>query len=150
MTPHPVWRSPGSSPRTRISLPPSLASFPHQRNRELTSPLQTLAPRFRGGDELDTPRSGAQPLQHILAGLKIRVDVLDIVAVFERLEQLEQPLRRLLVDRRRRLRAPAESRRQRRPELLFERVAHRVEIIRRRDHDMAVRVALDLPGAGLR
>src|SRR5436305_13778960 len=103
---------PGIEPQDPHLAPPTFGVIPAPaRNRGLTSPLQTLVPRFCGGDELDKPRSGAQPLQHILAGLKIRVDVLDIVAVFEPLKQLEQPSPRPLVDRRRRLRAPPESRR---------------------------------------
>src|SRR5947207_4258863 len=118
MTPHPVWRSPGSSPRTRIS-----------------SPLR--------------PRSGAQPLQHVLAGFEIGVNVLDIVTVFERLEQLEQALRRVVVDRCRGFGTPAEPGRNRRPELLFERVAHRVEIVGLRDHDMTIGIALDIAGTSL-
>src|SRR2546423_12972518 len=118
MTPHPVWRSPGSSPRTRIS-----------------SPLW--------------PRSGAQSLQHVLAGFEIGVNVLDIVAVFERLEQLEQSLHGLVVDRDRGFWAPAEPGRSRRPELLFERVPHRVEIVGLRDHDMTIGIAFDVAGTGL-
>src|SRR5437763_1454907 len=95
------------------------------------------------------PRSGAQALQHVLAGFEIGVNVLDIVAVFERLKQLEQALRGVVVDRRRGFGTPAEPGRNRRPELLFERVPHRVEIVGRRDHDVTVGVALDIAGARL-
>src|ERR1700719_4826808 len=41
-------------------------------------------------------RSGAQPRHHVFGHFEIGVDVLDIVAVLERLEELEEARRRLL------------------------------------------------------
>src|ERR1700730_12823234 len=97
ITPHPVCRSPGSTPKTRISgfLP---------------------------------ARSGAQPRHHVFGHFEIGVDVLDIVAVLERLEQLEEARRPLLPDFPRGLPAPDVARRAGRAESALERIAHGVQI----------------------
>src|SRR5690349_7623862 len=80
ITPHPVCRSPGSSPKTRIWGPVPA-------------------------------RSGAEPRHHVFGHFEIGVDVLDIVAVLERLEQLEQARRGFLTDFRSGPRTPGEARR---------------------------------------
>src|ERR1700736_4272486 len=100
ITPHPVCRSPGSSPKTRIS-----GSLP--------------------------ARSGAQPRHHVFGHFEIGVDVLDIIAVLERLEQLEQARRSFLVDFGSGSRTPDEARRTGRTESVLERVADRIQILRR-------------------
>src|SRR5689334_7967967 len=68
MTPHPVCRSPGSSPKTRIS------------------------------GSLPAMGSGAEARHHVFGHFEIGVDILDIIAVLERLEQLEKIRRRFLAD----------------------------------------------------
>src|SRR5437016_6249720 len=93
ITPHPVCRSPGSSPKTRIS-----------------GPLPA--------------RSGAEPRHHVFGHFEIGVNVLDIVAVLKRLEQLEQPRGSFLADFRGGARAPDEARRAGRAESVLERIAH--------------------------
>src|SRR6516165_4563174 len=106
ITPQPVCRNPGSSPRTRIVCRVDLR-----------------------------PGSGAEPRHYVLGHFEIGIHVLDIVAVLECLEQLEQCRRDLLVDRRRCLRAPDQARRGRRSESTFEGIAHAVEIIGRAGHE---------------
>src|SRR5271170_1725864 len=120
ITPQPVCRSPGSSPRTRIAV---------------------VAPHPLG--------SSAQPRQYVLADLEIGVNILHVVAVLESFEQLEQADGGLLVYHRGGFRPPAKARRTRGAESLFQRVAHAVEILRRRDHDVAVILAFHITGAGL-
>src|SRR5580700_11096538 len=117
ITPHPVCRSPGSSPKTRIS-----GSLP--------------------------ARSGAQPRHHVFGHFEIGVDVLDIVAVLERLEELEEARRRLLADFRGGLRTPDEARRAGRDESALERIANRVQILRRANHQVLLGIALDVSGPG--
>src|SRR6202035_2533026 len=117
MTPHPVWRSPGSSPKTRIS-----ASVPAE--------------------------SAAEPRHHVFGHFEIGVDILDIVAVLERPEQLEQPRCRFLAAFRGGPRAPDEARRSGRAESVFERIAHRIQILRRAGHHMLLGIALDIPCPG--
>src|SRR5439155_15507455 len=92
---------------------------------------------------------GAQARQHVLADLEIGVHVLHVIAVFEGFEQLEQPRRGIFVEHRGGFRAPAEPCRSGGPETLLQRVAHAVEILRRRDHDMPVCIALDIASPGL-
>src|SRR5271170_5138418 len=120
ITPQPVCRSPGSSPRTRIAV---------------------VAPA--------PVNSGAQPRQHFLADFEIGVDILHVVAVLESFEQLEEASCNLPVDRRGAFRPPAEPGRICRTKALFEHIAHGVEILRRREHDMALPVALHVVGTGL-
>src|SRR5271155_5154060 len=81
-------------------------------------------------------RSGAEPRHHVFGHFEIGVDVLDIVAVLERLEQLEQARRRLFLDFRSRSRTPDEARRTGRAESVLERIAHRVQILRRAGRQM--------------
>src|SRR5580704_6108566 len=117
MTPHPVCRSPGSSPKTRIS-----GSLP--------------------------ARSGAEPRHHVFGHFEIGVDILDIVAVLERLEQLEQASGRFLADFRGGPRTPDEARRAGRAESVLERIAHRIQILRRAGHRMLLGIALDVSCPG--
>src|SRR5215831_8389426 len=115
MIPQPVCRSPGSSPKTRIS-----------------------------GSARAWPVSGAEPCHHVFGHFEISIDVLDVVAVFERLEQLEQTGSGFLVDRRRGLRAPDEARRAGGAESLFQRIAHRIQILRRAGDDVLIGLALEI------
>src|SRR3984893_2302466 len=120
MTPQPVCRSPGSSPKTRIEV------------------------RYRPGEG-----SGTEPRHHVFPHFEIGVDVLDIVAVLERLEQLEKGSLGLLVDPSGRPRAPDEVRRAGRPKLAFQRIAHGFQIFGRTSHDVLAGLALDVFRAGL-
>src|SRR5947207_9293936 len=114
MTPQPVCRRPGSSPKTRIEV------------------------WCRPGG------SGTESRQYVFGHFEIGVDVLDIIAVLERLEQLEQPRRSFLVDFRSGSRPPDEARRSGRAESVLERITHRVQILRRAGHQMLLGIALDV------
>ena len=60
---------------------------------EHTHPLNTPTPNPRG--------SGAQPRHDLVGDFEIRIHVLHVITVFKRVEQLEQALRSVLVNRRR-------------------------------------------------
>src|SRR5271165_2939662 len=124
MTPQPVCRSPGSSPKTRILA-----------NRPLGSPRR---------------RSGAKPRQDVLGYLEIGINILDIVAVFERLEQFKQGNGGLLIDWCGGFRPPHETSGCCRAEALFECVAHGVEFVGGAADRMLLGVAVDILRAGLK
>src|SRR5271155_5369910 len=85
------------------------------------------------GRAIDYPRnrtaSGAQPRYYVLGDLKIGVDVLDVIAVFQGLEEFEEAGRGLFVNRRGGFWTPYQPSRLSLAEALLECVAHLVEII---------------------
>src|SRR5260370_12606887 len=94
-------------------------------------------------------RSGAQTRHDVVGDLEIGEDVLHVVAVLERLEQLEERLGDIALDIDRSLRSPGQARRFRRTEALLERVADAVQIIGRASPDMLASAAFDIVGARL-
>src|SRR5690606_6267700 len=104
ITPHPVSLRPGSSPITRIASPPSAGP--------------------------EAGRSCSEPFDHLVGDVEVRGHLLHVVAVVERIEQLEKGRRLLLGDRRGVERLPDQPRLARVAELLDQGVAHPGEVVR--------------------
>src|SRR3546814_12524239 len=110
ITPQPVWRRPGSSPRIlKAALPQPRSAWPR--------------------------RSRRQPCHDLVGDLEVRRDPLNVVVVVERVEQLEHARRRLLVDRDAVERLPDEAGRPRLAEPGLERVADGSEVVDGAGHD---------------
>ncbi len=90
-----------------------------------------------------------KPRHDVVGNFEIGKHVLHVVAVLQRLEQLEQRLGGVAVDRRQGLGPPDELRRRGGAEALLERVAHAVQRVGGAGDHVLVGAALDIVGAGL-
>ncbi len=89
-----------------------------------------------------------EALQRLFGDFVIGVDVLDVVIVLQRLDQLHQRVRRVAFDQGGVERTPLQLCFLRLAELRLERIAHRGEVVDRAGDLVAGSIAFDIVGAG--